>query len=215
MLIVAIPKSASTSLLSTLGKVHKYESQQLSKLNDRLPVSKTNFLGTLHSDMVELSSAEVSLFIDNKKIYKQHIFPSPHNRKILASAKKIILLRDPVEIIYAYRRGVQKGIHKEFTPFSKNLSEKDWLFLAQKTGLLQDLQFFNNQWIDDSKNNKHNLLVTYQEYLSNPKSIINAIEHFYNLETSNRKITPVKARYSRVESKFSVIKNYIMSFIQD
>ncbi len=79
MLIIAIPKSASTSLMVTLGELHKISStQDFSIKSNELPKG-SNIIHTVHSDIREITQENVNKFNQRNMFYKQHIFPSDNN----------------------------------------------------------------------------------------------------------------------------------------
>jgi len=198
MLIIAIPKSASTSLMDTLGKVCKMPAQQLFKKELSKP-KELPILSNLHSDMREYSSKEIDIFTQNNKIYKQHIPPTENNLLLLRDKKKVILLRNCDEIISAYWRAENSGIHSNFKKIH-NLevsSKEEWIKASRKAGLYDDLKFFYKGWLKES-NSKNCLTVSYNELIQNPKKVINEIEFFFDLPITNHSIELSKKRYSRV-----------------
>ena len=92
MIIVAIPKSASTSLMLTLGKYHGLEAKQDFSLSENDNPEHCQVLFNLHSDVRELSEEDVARMSDPEKIFKQHIFPSPNNLRLLERVKKVVML---------------------------------------------------------------------------------------------------------------------------
>ena len=88
MLIIAIPKSASTSLLRTLGINHSLPFTQDFKLNEEYTVPTSyEFLGKLHSDCINIDQALVKKWTNSKGFYKQHIPPTQNNLKQLRDKK--------------------------------------------------------------------------------------------------------------------------------
>jgi len=102
MLIIAIPKSASTSLMRTLAKIHDLPCDMHFKWNGPLSKEFPNF-HLQHSFGWELNEETVSYFINSEIIFKSHIVPSLNNLNLLCDHKKVILLRKPEGIIGAYR----------------------------------------------------------------------------------------------------------------
>lgn len=54
MLVIAIPKSASTSLMKTISKIHQIPNEQYTSLNENEIPDETNVLHEFHSDVREL-----------------------------------------------------------------------------------------------------------------------------------------------------------------
>lgn len=195
MLIIAIPKSASTSLLLTLKKYHGIDATQ-SFYRDYSPPSNSKFIHQLHSDIRTLTKKESSSFEAPDHFYKQHIFPSEENLQLFSNVKKVILLRDPKEVLMAYRRGAKKGVHNLIPGFDINWSEEKWIQKAQEVGLWDDLNLFHDQWMNVAKKD-NTLIVDYQNYVTRPNWVLNEIETFFNLPITEATVETVKARYSR------------------
>ncbi|WP_067148355.1 sulfotransferase domain-containing protein [Pseudotamlana agarivorans] len=213
MLIVAIPKSASSSLLTTLGKLHNLVAfQDFSFRNQSTPIM-SNVVHTVHSDIRELTRTDVDRFCRDDVFYKQHIFPSENNLNLLKDRKKVILLRDSSEILLAYKRGAKEAHNGLPEGYSVKLSNKVFLEKAKRDGFNDDLEFFKNKWLE-SMDPRNTLVIYYKDYINNTNKVINEIEHFFNLTISNEKIIPVKARYSRVSSlrkRYNKLKKFIKS----
>ncbi|MFW6008818.1 MAG: hypothetical protein ACOCP8_06095, partial [archaeon] len=97
MILIAIPKSASTTLIKTLNNLHPEINCKQIMMTKNKKIQEINYLDKFHSDMRELTSKDIKLFTNKKTIYKQHIFPSKNNLKLLNNHKKIILLRHPID----------------------------------------------------------------------------------------------------------------------
>lgn len=194
MLIISIPKSASTSLLDTFGKLHALPSRQLdfksNQADERFPL-----LGSYHNDTCKLSKEDISIFLNKKKLYKQHILPTEQHLKLLRTTKKVVLLRNPYDILLSYRRGTLKNIHGEKNGFKISFTEGEWIEAAQKNGFLEELRQFYNGWAQH--NDEYTLLLGYKELVKEPLRSINKIEKFYELPLTKRKITLSRKRYSR------------------
>lgn len=198
MLIIAIPKSASTSLLLTLKKYHSIDAAQ-SFFKDYPPPSNSKFIHQLHSDIRTLTAEESINFEASDHFYKQHIFPSEENLKLFKNTKKVILLRDPKEVLMAYRRGAKKGVHNLIPGFDMSWNEEKWITKAQEVGLWDDLNVFHERWTNASSDD-NTLMVDYQDYVTNPNLVLNQIEAFFGLPITEIKVETVKARYSRETS---------------
>lgn len=199
MLIVAIPKSASTSLAATLSDLHKVPFIQ-QKLFDFPCPSSTKLIHSWHSDMRELSEEFVENLSSKSKIWKQHIPPTPNNIRLLAQHKKIVLLRNPKDIVAAYYRAEIKGIHAPRSEFLSCHSSLDWLNVSHDNGLYNDLNWFYENWEEEVNSNPdNNLLIDYSTLLNDAQSTINSIENFLELPLSDN-VSLLKRRYSRENS---------------
>jgi len=196
MLIVSIPKSASTSLLDTFGKLHALPSQQLTfkhyEKSDLFPL-----LGKYHPDAKLLGSSELHEFALDDKLYKQHVLPTADNLSLLKNIKKVVLLRNPYDIVLAYRRAELKSIHGKKSEFEGKVTEGEWLQAAENNGLLNELKKFNNKWIKEAEKNSDVLIIHYRELTKDTHKVINKMEAFYNLPVTTKKIALSKKRYSR------------------
>ncbi|MGD1889662.1 MAG: sulfotransferase domain-containing protein [Cyclobacteriaceae bacterium] len=196
MIIIAIPKSASSSLLETVSVLHGLPSQQLD-LRQLSTSSDYAGLSHIHQDIVNLEEDTYSLLSDPEHLYKQHIPPTENNIKLLRKEKKVVLLRRNLEdIILAYRRAVKKHIHQKFQDFIDCSSERDWLLRGKEIGLIDELKRFSKGWMKEASQSENCHLVYYSDLVNNPKKVLNSIEKFWRLPTSNQVILS-KRRYSR------------------
>lgn len=208
-----MPKSASTSLMITLGEAHNLSAKQDFSLKENKVPSITNLIHTVHSDIRELEPENIVKFNDRSLVYKQHIFPTENNLDLLKHTKKVILIRDPKEVLYAYVRGAKKmynGLPEGY--LVDGLSKKKLLEKAQKDGFFKDICFFKEEWITKA-NPDNTLIVDYKDYVNRTKFVLNKIESFYNLPLTTKKVKPVKARYSRRESIGAVLKRLIIRLL--
>lgn len=210
MLIVAIPKSASTSLLKTLAEAHNFESHQLIFKDFERPADY-EILPRYHSDFRELRDDIVFQFKEDV-LFKQHIPPTQNNLNLLKGTKKVVLLRKPEEIIEAYYRATMKRIHEPRAEFEEVKSLDEWKERAKKIGLEQDLNRFYNTWLEQ----EDTLVVYYDEVVSNVSSVINQIEEYFGLPHTKNEVILAKERYSRsgiFTSYLQYVKRVIMSFL--
>jgi len=105
MLLIAQPRTASTSLMTALGEITGLEALQ--KLLG-LPYERhVDWQILTHSDMKILPiSVLYNWIVDEKRIYKQHILPVKQHLDVLlgAEAKYVLLLREPQRTIESYTR---------------------------------------------------------------------------------------------------------------
>ena len=180
MLLIAQPKSWSSSLLTYMQKVHKLRALQRNlKCQNHLKISlQFPKMGDLHCCCVNVNQQTIEHLIKSKEFYRQHIPPTETNLQLLLKYKdKIaVLLRKPIESYYAYFRGMKKGYHPQ------NID-------MYSPELLQELEMFYHIY------KKLNFFVI-ESPLTNEK--INAIEKFYGLkETPNPISLLPKEKYTR------------------
>jgi len=210
LLIIAIPKSASTSLLKTLGKIHNLKTIQSNKFQNNAKPDGTIVLHKYHTDVRRIGKQNIDKFNNSEIIYKQHIYPSENNQLLLKSVKKVVLLRDPKEVILAYRRGIKKKVHNNVEGFSEGMSENEWLKGADNIGLTSDLNNFFNLW--KKNRDEFTLIVHYDRLISNPTNEINRIEDFFNLRRTDYKVKLSKKRYTRQSKVKIAISNMTLKF---
>lgn len=194
MLIIAIPKSASSSLLVSIGLAHKLPWEQTCMRHFPEPLQLA-LLFKYHGDMREYSKRNIKTFINPRKFYKQHIPPTSGNRAVFKDVKKVILLRDPKEIIEAYWRADKAGIHCHRAEFAHCKTCEDWLNTAAENGLWSDLQFFHDQWLKEAGPNS--CIITYANVVNHTRQTINKIEAFWGLPITRKNIVLAKVRFSR------------------
>ena len=199
MLIVSIPKSGSTALMETLGRVHALSYQQLSfeelELEGCHCVEEVKPLWLFHGDLSDVKEVVLkSMVLSREQLFKQHITPSEANLRNLENHKIVILEREPDQIIDSYYRGFQKNIHVPPWNFSKSGSIQEWRKYADESGLKGALEWWRNSW--RSRANSKWLYVSFSDLTQNPGRTIEIIENHFDLKNSCvRKL--VKARYSR------------------
>jgi hypothetical protein len=219
MLIIAIPKSASTSVMSTLGKLHNLEYKQDTTTSKNFNKPKgTSYLHKLHGDLREINHELVKKWTSSKTIHKQHVFPSKNNLFLLKEYKKIVLLRDPIDIILAYQRGVEKGIQPLPEGFKYRISQTEWIRRAKITGLYNDLELFYSSWIANVDSNT--LIIQYNDVINKTNFTFRKIEYFFDLIETEKEIKLDRKRYSSEKTSMKLrvrlsLKKYYHNFLAD
>lgn len=207
MLIIAIPKSASTSLLYTLGKMYQRPSTQL-EFPDHQPCPESRQLHHYHPDIVNFTGVDMRNFSSSVHFYKQHILPTAHNLQLLRHLPKVILLRQPEEVVLAYRRAELQGHHQPKAAFMNCKTDNEWLEAAAANGLLDDLRYFYDGWSLE----KNALLLNYEDLLQHTSASIRKIEHYWRLPAFTGEISLSKKRYTRYSSTGAAVfrlKNHL------
>lgn len=198
MLVVAIPKSASTSLMDTLGKLHDLPARQVFFRDHPMPAGMS-LLPKYHSDIREFTPNEIQRFMDSSAVYKQHIPPTANNLSLLKGHKKVVLLRPPMEIVEAYWRAEKKRLHEPRAEFEGAGTIEAWNARAGENGLLSDLALFHDGWTREAQSETECVLtVAYAELIGDAASVINRVERFFGLPETNGTIELSKKRYSRL-----------------
>jgi hypothetical protein len=196
MLIVAIPKSTSTSLMSTLGQVYQRPATQ-DYLNEQPVPEGYSVIVRYHSDMRLITDEQARRWSGADAFFKQHVVPVDENREKLRGTKIVLLLRDPEEIVLAYRRAELARLHPERPEFAGCSTQQQWLNQAVRCGLLQDLQHWTQNWLDDPG---QKLVIQQRELVANPDKVVAAIADFWGLPHPQKSVELAYERYSRVGS---------------
>lgn len=179
MLIIAQPKSGSTSLLDTLHEITGWPRPW--KLSGR---DKRKVWDLPHISMVNYSYKEMNKMANDEAIYKRHIPPTQNNVSAIKNGVKcVVLLRNPDRSLEAYER------HKNPHGMDEG---KIWNESAKQTKLVL-LNRFNQTWKRVTLKNVFHL--EFKDLIVNPTENINKILEFYNLPIVEN-IDFKKARFS-------------------
>lgn len=178
MLIIAQPKSASTSLATTLGEIIKVPWHQLefAKNNVGRPAylgpsstkRKRVFSALPHSDIIEYTKKEITGMSSHKDIFKQHIPPTKNNLELITTIRNpyLVLLRNPEDSVSAYKH-VSKKI---------KLVKNEGDFNSK----LKDMKAFYDGYMQ-VKDWKHVKVVHFEELILDTTNTINGILEFFDL----------------------------------
>lgn len=154
MLIIATPKSASSSLARTLAEatgssVANKAAREVLKDNPR--AEGYPHLAVMHrGDNFELTPGTLASFLAVPGVKKHHIRPTAGNLDLLRQTPKIVLLRPAEEVIDAYWRGFDSGVWPHaFTVKGQGRTIEAWREAAQEMGLVDELTRFNEGWARD------------------------------------------------------------------
>mgnify|MGYP006435407741 CR=1 FL=1 len=198
MLIIAIPKSASSSLVSTLCSHHSLDNAAEAlrrKYARHLPVPDAyKHMAKIHYEFRELNRAWAEEAAAAGVISKFHIPPTQNNCDLLRDIKKVILLRAPENIIDAYHRGDATGVFPVRSPdFCFSFSKQGWHARAQKHGVLDELHNFEQGW---RAHDGDKLVIDYDALVNEPQATLNRVESYFGLpETSIAELS--RQRYTR------------------
>lgn len=107
MLLIAQPKSASTSLLYSLAQIMKVSPKngQNKKAGEEKSLGFDE-LQKYHGTTVKRTKAFILSYANNKDVlYKEHILPTKEHLDYMKNTKNIVvLLREPSETIESYKR---------------------------------------------------------------------------------------------------------------
>ena len=208
MLIIAIPKSASSSLTETLCEIHGLTNAtaDINELFAKQSVPGVSLLFRYHSlPQIDEELAERVLG-DEKQIYKLHMFPTEQNKRLVEGRKKVVLLRRPEEIVLAEKRAQEAYIHSKRNDFAGCSSEEEWIARSRELGLYQDLEEFERGWRE--LNDGQTLFLDFEEITKEPQKSVNKIEEFFGWPVS-RKVKLKKERYSRHSSTRNLLRKVL------
>lgn len=184
MLIIAIPKSASSSLVASLSTATGFPRTNADIRRNFLTAapapSEYCQLKRFHSEVAELSDEAVAAAIKPQQIAKLHIVPTDNNVSRLRDIPKIVLLRPAEEVVAAYWRGMESAT---WTTSVKEIavckSLEEWIQKAMEIGLTAELEAFNRCWTDAPGNS---LVVSYHQLTTNSEATIASILEYFDLD---------------------------------
>jgi hypothetical protein len=196
VLIVAIPKSASTSLATSLCELHglRNETATVNHLFKHKQPPEVRFLHHYHALPVIDAGLAQRVFADDNVLYKLHVFPNEMSLQNLRGKAKVVLLREPEEIVLAEKRAIESMIHSRRAEFSDCSTEDEWMQRANEIGLYQDLQDFYERW--QAEAGSDTLVVHYRQLIEDPQRVINQIESFLGWPVMQN-VSLRQERYSR------------------
>jgi len=188
VILIAQPKSASTSLLETLRKVGKLKGSKYKNPDSDRHLYQG--LSLPHSNFQDCQDREhiIDAILSRDKLYQIHLPPTKNNRKIIKSAgdKVLILLRDPVGSVEGYTRHIYSGRRHNYAKTKKKAKEH-----------LKVLTWFNEEWRSFTKNNPElALIIDFEDLVLDNRHYINKAANFLSIPIV-KKITKLnKARFT-------------------
>ena len=204
MLVIAMPKSMSSSIKSYFGKKPGIKVRTDFVEEDKLlPFAEgwKYFLSLTNACREFPLEMALSICESRSMFRKHHIPPTKNNLEVFSKGKKVILLRDVNEVIASWRRTtLLKGSPlKGFSPFKDPIflekNEDEWIHQAEMSGLLDELRRFKEGWEKHTQNALH---ITYNQLLHDPQNTVNSVEEFFGLPLTKKVVLP-KKRYTRGE----------------
>ncbi len=187
MLVVAIPKSASSSLVTTLAERHgiPVRSSELRRTHfPRLSVDPAyRHLARFHREVKNIDRTVADLAAAPAHLVKHHWPPTRVNQELLRDVPKVVLLRDARDIVRAYKRGDDSGTFPlRSHEFCFALSERGWLKQAERIGLIAELDRFAAGWRAHAGDK---LIVEFEDLTDDPKATLARIESYLGLPPSH------------------------------
>ena len=184
MLIVAIPKSASSSLVASLSAATGYprSNPEIRKkfLAAAAAPAEYRQLKRFHREVAELSDEAVAAVTRPRQIAKLHIVPTDNNLSRLRDIPKIVLLRPAEEVVAAYWRGMDTST---WTTSVKDIATcetpEEWSQTANDIGLTAELEAFNRRW---NASPGDSLIVSYHQLVTDSEATISAVLEYFGLD---------------------------------
>lgn len=130
-------------------------------------------------DFVEIDDRIASLIAARDLLAKFHFPPTPTNQAVLRHVKKLILLRDPSQVVSAYRRGEETGSWPTKSyEFAFCFSEDSWQRRARETGLTDELRRFEEGW---REHDGEKLVIESVEMVADPQGVLARVEAYFEL----------------------------------
>lgn len=178
MLIIAQPKSASSSLLYTLSEMMKIKAHHGTKRKSfHILCDGYDRLQKYHTLIFERSPFDIMKMITAKNlIYREHLLPGKRTFKILNKYSNfIVLLRNPFHSYENYQKLLEK---------SNKVNEL----------ILDDLIHFNEGYREYIKTRPDILLVNYEDLILNYNETMNKIKKYWKIKS--KIITLKKVKYT-------------------
>lgn len=184
MLLIAQPKSASTSLVHTLGQILRLQVKEgIPKKPYEINCDGFPEIQKHHSNMVERSGLFLNQVINGrKKIFREHIIPTKRHLKIIKKINKnvVVLLRKPEDSLDSYLRMVKLKTNTD------------------KEQLGKDLKNFNEKYIEFAKDNNKILIITFEELMFHYWHTMKKIIEHFGLKMPKKIIPLQKRKYTGV-----------------
>lgn len=200
MLIIAMPKSASSSLARTIARAHG-----LAEQNDDINAEHPPQFPAAHRLAQELHpypavSADTlrGIVTDRSALRKLHLFPTEPVLEAIMDEPVVVLLRDPAEVVDAEFRAFIAGIHP-LAPSMPRTASLERSRAAAAGGLLASLRSFAEEWrAVAAARPQQVLLIDHLEVVRDPSRVLAACERHFGLPPSSG-LELLRERWSGVD----------------
>lgn len=173
MLLIAAPKSASTSLACTIAEIGNIDYKLgIPKTENDIPCQGFLELKKYHCNMIERNKEFIDQVTKGRKtLFKEHLLPTDRHQLIMSKITDnyCILIRNPDDICDAYKRHDVKH-------FEKYGSHID---LEQ---IKSDIERFVIEWTNYSKTRDNCLMISYEQLLTDYEKTMKKILTHYGLK---------------------------------
>lgn len=170
MLLIAMPKSASTSVAATIAEIGGLKCSlgvPATKLD--IPCEGYKEIQHYHNNMSERSGMFLLQTITGRKtIFKEHLLPTQRHLKLVKKigGKVVILLRNPEDATDCYKRLDEK----HFKRTGKHIDVDE---------IMKELAMFHDRWQWWKSTNKNAILVYYEDLVKNYRPTMKKVlKHF-------------------------------------
>lgn len=170
MLIIAMPKSASSSLARTLARAHGLDERndEINAVHPPQFTDRHRLAQDLHPFPAVPTDRLRTIARDRSALRKLHLFPTPDVLAAISGEQVIVLLREPTEIVDAEFRAVVNGIHPRAPSMPRTGSIRRWRAAADRGGLLASLVAFDADWRAAAADRPELMLITHAELTADP-----------------------------------------------
>ena len=210
VLLVAVPKSASTSLAAFICNALKIENRTdlyrktlgSMKLKEKSSfISSYDFLSYWHSDLFYSNVTAITELPKGNILIKFHWDAKQFPWAQISESDKIIIIdRNAENVVQAYYKGANSLIYPWQGPFWPKFSEMKYRQLIHS-----EISCFKTGWLERLPD-KRILHCSYENLLNSPKQELRKINSFLGIEyyPETSLSLPFK-RYSKHKKKFSII----------
>jgi hypothetical protein len=201
VLIIAMPKSASTSLARTIARTHglaEYNGDINAENPPQFPAAH-RLAQELHPYPAVPAETLREIVTDRTALRKLHLFPTGPVLEAIADQPVVVLLRDPAEVVDAEFRAFIAGIHPLAPSMPRTASLGRWRAAAAAGGLLASLQSFAEEWrAVAAARPQEMLLIEHLEVVRDPTRVLAACERHLGLPPSSG-LELLRERWSGVD----------------
>ena len=188
MLLIAQPKSASTSLTKTLSQLMKvHDSLGVAKNKNNVNCEEFQEIQKFHNNMIKRNDQFIKTVMKSKvTLFKEHLLPTKEHLELLNKYKQniVILLREPEHSLDSYIRFFKKNKRKSYN------EEK----------ILNDLRLFHDRYMWWASNKRYAIVIYYKDLINNYNNTMKKILKHYKCDI--KKTIPLKKlKYTGIGEK--------------
>jgi hypothetical protein len=201
MLLIGVPKSASTSLMQSIAKILniKYQNGISRKKYDKtLFCEGFEEMQEFYGTTIKRDYKFLEKWINRQDvIYKEHLLPTKEHIEYIKQINKpvVILTRDSSDCIDNHIRTIELYKNGKLSKREQKGLVINKMIKLDLNKLKIDFDNFNNGWLN--ANLKNALYITFNELVLHPKRTIKRVLNHYGYKTLGLKLELVKAKGNR------------------